>query len=373
MKIRIIFGLMIMGTLGLVAHAQDFSIVVSEAEVTAQTGEASWDPEGICVAPNGTIYVVDSVTAGNDRIIKVVPGSPNTVSVLTTEDDIVAAIDAVNGTGGYTDFSFAGQGVAADGDLILVNGDSGSAESVVAVDQTSGAITVIYTPIDGAASDIEGVVSGTVIGNTVYMGRFRTYGASEHDVVAINTNDAAAPSAVVTQLVSESAITAANGAVDNMSSLGNDGTNLIGTCSGSSGSTDNIFQITTGGTITLHVAATDIEADLPDTDIGVAGLAGDNAGRIWFHQAFGGATYNNGVVMVANAGSGIGDASGFTEAGIIAQLGITSLGVQSGQGSVAYDRFNHRVLFTTGTYGSDNIVFAANVGAILDVEDWQEY
>lgn len=373
MKAKFFFGLVVLLALGTVAQAQDFSIVVTEAEVIAQTGQASWDPEGVCVAPNGTIYVVDSVEVGNDRIIKVVPGSPNTVSVLTTEDDIVAAVDAANGTGGFTDFSLAGQGVAADGDLILVNGDSASDEVVVAVNQTSGAITVIYTPIDGASSDIEGGVSATVIGNTVYVGRYSSYGASENDVVMIDTNDSSAPSATVSQLVSEASISAVNGAVDNMSSLANDGTNVIGAISGAGGSTDNIFQITPGGTISLHVAATDIEADLSDTDIGISGLAVDNAGRIWFHQAYGGATYDDGVVLVENAGSGIGDATGFTDAVISAQLGIGDLGVHNGQGSVAYDRQNHRVLFTTGTYGSDNIVYAANVGVIMDVEGWQQY
>jgi len=377
MKSKIIFGLVMIVSLGTVAQAQYFSAIVDASDVIPVTGRTNWDPEALTVRSNGTIFVVDADEAANDRLLKIVPGTPNVVTLLTTEDDIVNAVNAVNGTGEITDYSIASVDVAADGDIILVNSDAANEEVVVAVDRFTGAISVIYTPMDGALSAVEGAVSATVIGNTLYIGRYEVYGAFEHDVVRLDTNDGAAPSAVVTQLVSEAALAAVNGAEDNVSTLSNDGTNLIGGISGGGTSTDNIVRITTAGVVSLHVAASDILADIGDDIISISGIAVDKAGRIWFPQVFGGTLFEDGIVFVNNPGGGVGDATAFTEAQIVADIGIPGLVISynSNMESTAYDPANHRILISnTDEYGgSDNLIIAVDIGAFLDVKDWQQY
>ena len=341
------------------AGAQTFVSIVTEPEITAVTGRADYDVGELAVGPTGVIYTVDTDEVGNERILRIVPGAPNFVEILTTENDIVAAVEAVNGTSVATDFTTAAIDVAADGDIIVAGDNTGEAATLVSVtDSVPGVIAVVHTSVNGQPSSLEGISSMTVLGNTAHIARNdEDFGAD--DVVSVDT-EASGPQAAVATLVPTTALQAVAGsAVDDVAllALTNDGTHLYGVMSDDTSSTDDIVRITAGGVVTVHIADADITADLSaqqpgTTDMGYNSVAIDSSGGIWLLNPFGDGPFDGSVVQVLNAVPPSGEAHGYPESLLEIDLGIS--GPFLAGDSLDHDPANGRLLFAEGT--SESVV-----------------
>lgn len=330
--------------------APTFSILIPESSILPVTGRPDFDHAEVAVSSSGEIAFVDADELGNDRILLATFPGP-VVTLVTTEDLIVAAIEAVNGTDTATDFSVDGMDFNADGDIVLVNGDNADEESVVKV-TTGGAITVLHTRVDAGASGVEGATGLCCIGNIAHICRRGEFGGSD-DIVSLDTDGAGAPQVTVSTIVTQATLEATLGVAAfevDLVDLDTDGTDLIAWNSASSAANDDLVRVTTGGVASVFALATAIEAALSDTDIGGGSIAIDGDGFAWLTNTSGGA-YDDGIIKV---NQGVASCFAWTEGTVAADLSDTTTFFASG--AMAHDATLDRLVLSNGDDGSEGIV-----------------
>ena len=124
------------------ADGSGVSVVASEADIAAVTGESGADPKALAVGPDGTIYVSDDKS---DSIIAVNPVT-GAVSSVINEDALEAAL-------GSSDIDLdGGIVVAPDGTLYAVS--DGDPDAVFAIDPATGTATVVASGTPFADLDV---------------------------------------------------------------------------------------------------------------------------------------------------------------------------------------------------------------------------
>jgi hypothetical protein len=332
---------------------------------------------GTAVASDGTIYTIDRSAAA--RLVKIVPGTPNTVTVLADATAMWTAIDGANGTAPGTAFNARFVSVAADGDVIvggfITGGDNH--DTVLSINSTTGAVSVVYTAVDAALSQIDGIEAMTTLGNDVYVATSVAFGAA-NSVWKLNSNDASAPNATVTELVNEAALIAALGGGSGedvaLNALASDGTNVFGTASFTATASDDVVQITPAGVTTLYLDSADIIADLAAldntvTDIGFNAIAIDGDGTVWLTNPFGDGTYDTGLLWIENVSGGTGTTGGITGAALQAQLGGTALPFFGNDG-LAWDAANSRIIWGEDGTGQEGVAAGTKSAS---VNDWMNF
>lgn len=138
------------------------SIVVTEAQILAATGESDVELEGgIARDTSGNFYIADDES---DSIVKVTSGG--VASVLTSDTDITA----VTGNG-EPDLDVA---VALDGDLFVLDDGGGDDDAVLRINTTSGAVSLVaqapaiqaVTGIPGSSDDAVDLEGGMAINSS---------------------------------------------------------------------------------------------------------------------------------------------------------------------------------------------------------------
>lgn len=346
-----------------------WSVTVSEASIMAATAGADSQPEDIAVAANGDIIVVDE-NANTETVIRF-NSSGGAGAVVTNEAAIVAALNAANGTSAdVVAITINSVSVAADGDLVLTNGDSGAPDSVVTV-SPAGVITVVSTSLNGAASPTEGCTASTVVGNIAYVCVNGAFGAAEDAILAVDTNavgPAVAGTVVASQAALEAAMTGETAGAANLGPITAGGTGLYVADSGGFGTSDDVLQIALpGGAVNLLIEDTAVETAFGDTDVGYAGIAVDQSGAVWLTNAFGGVNGDDSVVKVSNPGTGTQAIQTFTEATINTDTGDAT-GVSPAR--AAFNSSNNRILFAD--QGGD-VEGVLGMSTVSSVGEWSLY
>jgi hypothetical protein len=361
--------------------AGPYSLIVIKAELDAVAPDGDFGVGELAVNPTtGIIYAVDDTgpTGATNSILRIDPGTPNTVTLLADITSIIAAIDAADGTTGATEYEILAMDVADDGDLIAV-GFTNADDTVVSITD-AGAISVVHTSVDGGGGSVNGASSLTVIGNTVYVGLDDSFGPAD-DLVTLDSNDASAPSAAVTTLVTQATLEALPNQTPGevaLNALNNDGTDIIGVLSEAATSNDDIVRITPAGVVTIEVGSADVIADLQAldptvTDVGFGAIAVDGDGDLWLPNPFGDGSYDAGVLQIANITPPTGDTTGVTGASLEFQLGLPAgSGPFLANDSFTYDALNDRILFGEG---DTNGIVAVNASPplVTSVTAWHMY
>lgn len=342
------------------------SLIVQETELSA----GDYDASGLAVGPTGNIYAVD--TDSDDRLLRIIPGSPNTVEVITTITEVYAAIDAVNGSHGSTGANIRLVDVAADGDIVIVGFTNGATGDYVATvtDAPSGAVTVIYTGFDSTDSVLAGSSALTVIGNTAYIST-DTNNGSTNALWSVDTN--AGSLTTPTELVSQASLVTATGAAATdvgLNALANDGTDIWATVSATATAPDSLLRITTAGAVSVEITGASIVTALQGldgtaTDVGFGAITLDEEGDVWLANSFGDGIYADGFLQLSAISGGNATVGGVTAADIDAGTGST--GPFIGNDGIAWDTTNDRLIFSSGDVGGEGI------GAYVpssSVSDW---
>ncbi len=359
----------VLGTLAAAAPAGVITLVVPESSFTALTGQADSAPAEIATDGSGRILVVDQNQAGNDRLLRFDSDGTNGV-LIQTEDNIVAAIELVNGTSVQDDFSINGVSVAADGDIILTNGDGGGQpDGVVAVANAPlGAITVLSTAVNGTPSPVEGINRSTVIGNTVYIAVNDGFTAPQDAILSLDTNGAGAPAIAATVEVNEATLTGVFGVADTalvISAIEAGGSGLYIGDSGSASGSDSFAEVVLpGGATSILVSEADILADISDTDTGFSSLTVDGAGSIWVTNNFGGPASDDGIIKLVSPGGGVAQAHLFPESQVVANVGGTEAGPGGGTDGIIYDAAQSRILVTNSAAGATEGIIAISQATV---------
>ena len=132
-------------------------VVASTADVNSATGSTEFEPEGLALAADGTLYAFDE--SGDQRVIKITDplGTPS-ISELADGGDIEAALRAklvaedptLDAIDGDPDFDIdQGIAISADGQTLYIPvaeigfGPIENADAIIALDAQTGAVSVL--------------------------------------------------------------------------------------------------------------------------------------------------------------------------------------------------------------------------------------
>lgn len=385
----ILIGLALAATTAANAAPPTFSRFASidEATILPATVGPKTDADfgGLAVDASGNVYVTetDGTGGGTEAILKITPGG--VVSQLVTAATISTALDTANGTLTNSDFNVRQLAMAADGDLIVLGFvTSANLDALVSVNTATGTPTVVYTPVNSGDSAIDGSGALTVIGNTAYVATDATNGPAAA-VYSINTNDGAAPAAVVTTVVTQSALTTFFGAsapVANdaaLNALANNGTLIYGIASNTSAAPDDVISINPVGGALATVAtkgsllpALSAAAGSAITDTGYGAIAVDNAGRIWLANSFGQGVTDDTIIRI-NPDTSV---DVVLESALLTQLStgsITMTNIFFANDSLYYDATGNRVFYAEGSENPTGAETIAVTAANSAVTEWTTY
>lgn len=399
MKKNLLFATTLAVTLGFSAlsQAQDlsgFTRLTTEAELLAPqfnvSAKADFDANGIAVGPTGTIYAidVDAGTTTGQSILRVIPGSPNTVELMATNAQMVTAIELVNGTTAITQFNPRQIGRLSNGNIVVGGFSTGSANGdtlLILTDTIPATISVLHTSVNGADSAIDGLDAFTVIANTVYCTTNETNGnATTADALISFDATATGPTATGTTIMNKAALEAAFGVVGDsaINDLTNDGTDLYAIISSSAPAPDVVAKISTTGVATVHVTkATVVNAlfalDATTADVGYNSIAIDNSGTIYLSNsaALSTTVYDDSLIAVGNISGGTGTVRTITKASLGTILGITGTPFIAND-SLRFDATNNRIVFAEGSSTStaqEGIWALPKVSFAASVTNWETY
>ncbi len=337
--------------------------LVTEAEITAFTGETDFRPAGLTVNSAGEIFVFDRTSF---QILKVTPGSPNVIEVLVPDSDIRDAFEAVNGTTAMSFFNPRQLAVAADGDIVVAgfaSGTANAADSIATVSNNvaSPTINVVYTPVDDAVSVLDGTGALTVIGNTAYISTDTNNGVT-NSLWAVDTNSG---NTVPTELVAQADLdTFYGGAVTGtdlgLNAIGTDGTDVLATVSATATAPDDVIRITPAGVVSSEVTVANILSgvqalDGTATDVGFGALTVDGAGDVWLSNSFGDGAFEFGLLELSAISGGNANVSGFDGQELATGVGNTNPTTEVANDSLAYDAANDRIVFAFDFGDADGI------------------
>lgn len=334
MKWFVLIVTLVFVTSGVLAQGVVIDAVVTGRQIADANGTNVAGPNKLAVTAEGHYVFTDTSDTANERVyLADVSTDPPTIRLITEENALRDKIDAVNGAAGRpAAVSIQSVGVDEDGQIILASDQSGAESGMIfRVNPDTGAITLL-AGLDGepTQTSVEGIGFIAVKGRTVYVILEANFGALNGDTIATVSVDAPDGGQTPAQeFVSEDAFRALLGLIDPLAFrpvgfLPNG--NLVIANSAAGAASDDVLEINVEtGAVSLLVAATDIEADIGASDIGQNGGAVDANGTLYFTNAFGVGDTDDGVIVVRNAGGGVGDASMLaTEAQIIASPTIVS-------------------------------------------------
>lgn len=359
----------------------NWEFVATEAQITAVTGLTDFFNGEIAVDSSGLIAVV--CTNGGDKILLITPGTPTTIQILASQADLLAAVNAANGTAtDLTTISIQSLKFNANGKLIAYSdGSSPQTACLFALEPTvPTTINVLCCAVDANPSPVEGGNGLIVNGNTAYVLVDSYYGAAEDAVLSVDTstlvNDG---SKTATTLIGEAALMTATGQANPNDMSINDGammsaTELLLINSGITNSNDNLIKVdVTGPTASLYLEATAIEADLlaldsGNTDVGYSSVTYAN-GVVYVNNRFGTGPADDGILILSNISSpSTVDTLLQTEGDVATMLGATGGNLNYGASDgLAYDAFNGRILYSCGGTGTDGVIASP---LLTEVSDW---
>lgn len=327
------------------------TLVIRMAITGAQLAAANSTPDPMRAAPgrlgvtaDGKLLLSDfSDTANNEIFIVDVSVSPPVFTKVTDTATLKQKVDNENGPD-PAPTAMTPQTLDVDRDghvIILTDGADPELAYLFHVDQTATppVVTLVagldrpFLPVSSVSS-IEGNRSMAVIGHTAYITLNDRFNAFNGDsIVKIDVHSPDGGKTAATELVSQSQLEAVVGVgqdidLNDIAVRPAKGT-LVVINSGRRESNDDLLEIDPQtGAVSVLVAATDIEADLGTTDVGYSGIDIGPNDIIYLANAFGtsGQAANRGIIAVANAGGGKGDATLFaSQAEVIADPNVRTI------------------------------------------------
>ncbi|GAB4324631.1 MAG: hypothetical protein Kow0059_20350 [Candidatus Sumerlaeia bacterium] len=316
-------------------QAQQWQMLLDEATILSVTGDSDIELQCLTALSDGRFIVADDL---NDKLLLLDPNGAtptDKVKVMANQTDIFNAIDSANGTSpAPTVYSPRGSGVNSAGKFLFYSDGASEPGTVIALEPTAPyTISVLSTSVNGNPSPVEGGAGMWVGGNTAYLLVERNFGAAEDAVLKLDVSTIVNDGSLVpTTLTGETDLLTATGEASNSSLAVNctegispSATEIIVGNSGSGSSNDNLISINVStGAASLYLQATDIEADLPDSDIGFSDIAISPNGDIILTNSFGGASFDDGVIHVTGITPPNGTATGWSETTIATDVGQPS-------------------------------------------------
>lgn len=311
------------------------------AAVKAESDPTKVLPFRLAATANNRVFFSDHGDRENIGIFEAYSITPREIMKITDTATLRAQVDALNGAE-PAPLVMSVQALDLDEDghlIILTDGASPEQAYLFRVDRQTREVALVSgldRPFGGAAvSSIEGNRSLAVVGTTAYITLNDRFGSPTGDsVVALDVHSASDGKGRATEVISASQLESVTGQAQSDIEL-NDiavrplrGT-LVAINSGRSSSSDDILEIApVEKSVSLLVAATDIEADLGIPDVGFSGIDVGPEDVIYLANAFGtpGHPATRGIIAVRNARDGRGEASLFaSQAEILATPEIRSV------------------------------------------------
>ncbi len=377
---------------GSAAQAQTltgFTRISTKAEMlSVQGAKADFDANGMAVGNSGTLYVIDSdsqaATTGQS-IIRVIPGTPNTIGLMADQTQMVNAIEAVNGTTAVTSFSPRQIAVLQNGNIVVTGFTNvANADTILILTNAAPAtISVLHTSVNGADSAIDGVEAMITIGNTIYAATNENNGnATTADAIIAFDGTGTGPALAGTTIINKAGLEAAFGVANEsaVNALATDGTDLFGTISVSATAPDVVGRITTAGVATVHINKTSVVNALAAldplvTDVGYGAIAVDANGTVYLANSFGtsASAYDDTIVAVSNISAGAGTVTTISKSALATILALPSGTPFVGNDSLAFDATNNRIVFSEGSSTSpsgEGQWFFSPVAPASSVTNW---
>jgi hypothetical protein len=315
---------------------------LAAANATEDPTRAS--PGRLGVTAEGKLLLSDFSDPANNEIFLVdVSVAPPVFTKVTDTATLKKKVDDANGPD-PAPTAMTPQTLDVDSDghvIILTDGADPEVAYLFHVDQTvTPPVVTLVSGLDrpflplSSASSIEGNRSMAVIGHTAYItlnDRFNAFNGDSIVKIDVHSPDGGKTAAM--DFVSQSQLEAVVGVgqdidLNDIAVRPAKGT-LVAINSGRAQSNDDLLEIDPRtGVVSLLVAATDIEADLATTDVGYSGIDIGTNDVIYLANAFGtsGQPPHRGIIAIANAGGGRGDATLFaSQAEIIASPTVRTI------------------------------------------------
>lgn len=301
------------------------------------------------------VFLNADVTGDSDgfAVIRSGTGVMGPLTVLAGANEVLAAVDAANGTAGPpAALNVRGLAVDSQGRVILATDTSTDAYLIrISGGIDSPAITVEV--IAGAASPnlVDGATGLACVGTTAYVLRERNFAAAGNDpqdsIASFSTSGVANAAQAGSIFVNELTLTgagafnqpAADMAMNGIAAY--TGSGLIVLNSGSASANDSVALVTSAGAVSILKAGTAFESDLAYTDVGFEDIHADvSTGDVylWLNNFNTPTTYGNAFLKVPG-GTGTTQILA-TEAEIAADsdYGPVSTGMfTNNQGFIYYD------------------------------------
>jgi hypothetical protein len=294
------------------------------AAANSSTSPTSARPGRLGVTQDGKLLLSDFSDSANNEVFLFDEMATPPLAKLTDTATLKAKVDAANGADpAPTAMTIQTLDVDSDGHLvILTDGADPEVAYLFHYDIQTKALTLVsgldrpFAPVS-TASSIEGNRSMAVVGTIAYITLNDRFNAFNGDtIVGIDVHAPDTGKAVATELVSQSKLEAVVGVgqdidLNDIAVRPSKGT-LVAINSGRAQSNDDILEIDPKtGTVSVLVAATDIEADLKATDVGYTAVDVGTNDVIYLANAFGtsGEPATRGIIAIANPAAGKGDAT----------------------------------------------------------------
>jgi hypothetical protein len=319
-------------------------LVLSGEQIAAAKGESDPTkvlPFRLAATADNRLVFSDHGVRENILIFEVYSITPQQIVKITDTAALRATVDELNGDEPAPSvMSVQALDLDAEGHLvILTDGPDPELAYLFHVDRRTGKIDVVsgldrpFLP-GAPISSIEGNSSMAVLGTTAYILLSDRFGAFFGDsIVAIDVHSATDGKGVATEVISTAQLEAVIGQgqdidLNDIAVRPTRGT-LVVINSGRAQATDDLLEVDpVQKTVSLLVAATDIEADLGIPDVGFSGIDVGPNDVIYLMNTFGtpGHPATRGIIAIANAKDGQGDATLFaSQAEILASPEIRSV------------------------------------------------
>jgi len=319
-------------------------LVLSGEQIAAAKGSS--DPTKVlpfrlaATADNRLIFS-DHGNSDNIEIFEVYAITPQEFVKITDTASLRAKVDELNGDEpAPSRMSVQALDLDSEGHLvILTDGEDPELAYLFHVDRRTKEIALVsgldrpFLPV-APISSIEGNRSMAVLGTTAYILLNDRFGAFSGDsIVAIDVHAATDGRGVAREVISTAQLEAVIGPGQDIDlndiAVRPSRNTLVAINSGRTQATDDLLEIDPERrTVSLLVAATDIEADLGIPDVGFSGMDIGPGDVIYLANTFGtrGHPATRGIIAIRNARDGQGDASLFaSQAEILASPEIRSV------------------------------------------------
>jgi hypothetical protein len=320
-------------------------LVLSGEQIAAAKGEsnpARIAPFRLAATADNRLFFSDHGDRDRIVIFEAYSITPREVVMITDTASLRAKVDELNGDDPAPDrMSVQALDLDRDGHLIiLTDGADPEQAYLFHVDRKTKEVALVSgldRPFLPAApiSSIEGNRSLAVLGTTAYITLNDRFGAFSGDsIVAIDVHSATDGRGVAQEVISAAQLEAVTGQGQDAIELNDiavrpSRNTLVAINSGRAQSNDDILEIDPqAGTVSVLVAASDIEADLGIPDVGFSGIDVGPEDVIYVMNTFGtsGHPATRGIIAIRNARDGQGEASLFApQAEILASPEIRSV------------------------------------------------